>query len=274
MKEREKCKLRDSKARRRQQGVRRGRRRCVYGQACARCLRLVFTLATRSSRRRLLECASNMRAATGSACFAPLRCKQHGAQPRARTRALPPSCPLRCTPSHMQRAPARRSRRVRVACRSGDPHHLTTPRRVQPRKLHKAQSSRAYAVCSAGSRTPIYARDAQASNGNAHPEQNVRDVPVASIRRPLAMTRANDQEKVAWLMQSISEIGLQEPIDVLEVRRSVALLTTKLPQVLTPSARRLMGRSTGSAAATASRRTLSSGCQRSAAACARRRSRR
>ncbi len=38
------------------------------------------------------------------------------------------------------------------------------------------------------------------------------------IRRPLALTRANDQEKVAWLMKSIAEIGLQEPIDVLEVR--------------------------------------------------------
>ncbi|CAI5465249.1 unnamed protein product [Closterium sp. Yama58-4] len=30
-------------------------------------------------------------------------------------------------------------------------------------------------------------------------------------------TRSNDQEKVAALMASIQEIGLQEPIDVLEV---------------------------------------------------------
>ena len=43
------------------------------------------------------------------------------------------------------------------------------------------------------------------------------DLPVAAIRRPLAKTRANDQAKVQWLMQSISEIGLQEPIDILEV---------------------------------------------------------
>jgi hypothetical protein len=46
----------------------------------------------------------------------------------------------------------------------------------------------------------------------------IQDLPVDKIRRPLARTRANDQEKVAWLMASISEIGLQEPIDVLEVR--------------------------------------------------------
>lgn len=43
------------------------------------------------------------------------------------------------------------------------------------------------------------------------------DIPVSAIKRPLAKTRANDQEKVVALMQSITEIGLQEPIDVLEV---------------------------------------------------------
>ncbi len=43
----------------------------------------------------------------------------------------------------------------------------------------------------------------------------VQDVPISKIRRPLY--RQNDQEKVANLMASIQEIGLQEPIDVLEV---------------------------------------------------------
>ncbi|MBE9098683.1 ParB N-terminal domain-containing protein [Vacuolonema iberomarrocanum] len=43
----------------------------------------------------------------------------------------------------------------------------------------------------------------------------IEDVPIAKIRRPLY--RQNDATKVEALMQSIAEIGLQEPIDVLEV---------------------------------------------------------
>lgn len=43
----------------------------------------------------------------------------------------------------------------------------------------------------------------------------VAAIPIDQIRRPLL--RQNDQEKVAALMASIAEIGLQEPIDVLEV---------------------------------------------------------
>ncbi|MEP0915413.1 sulfiredoxin [Leptolyngbya sp. DQ-M1] len=43
----------------------------------------------------------------------------------------------------------------------------------------------------------------------------VQEIPINQIRRPLF--RQNDQEKVKDLMASISEIGLQEPIDVLEV---------------------------------------------------------
>ncbi len=43
----------------------------------------------------------------------------------------------------------------------------------------------------------------------------IQEVPIDQIRRPLF--RQNDQEKVAALMTSIAEIGLQEPIDVLEV---------------------------------------------------------
>ena len=45
----------------------------------------------------------------------------------------------------------------------------------------------------------------------------VKELRVDEIRRPLMRTRANDQAKVAALMASIAEIGLQEPIDVLEV---------------------------------------------------------
>ncbi|MCY7322388.1 MAG: ParB N-terminal domain-containing protein [Phormidesmis sp. CAN_BIN36] len=43
----------------------------------------------------------------------------------------------------------------------------------------------------------------------------IQEVPINQIRRPLF--RQNDQEKVAALMTSIAEIGLQEPIDILEV---------------------------------------------------------
>ncbi|MGI0492890.1 ParB N-terminal domain-containing protein [Alkalinema pantanalense CENA528] len=43
----------------------------------------------------------------------------------------------------------------------------------------------------------------------------VEALPLAQIRRPLP--RSNDPDKVQRLMASIAEIGLQEPIDVLEV---------------------------------------------------------
>lgn len=43
----------------------------------------------------------------------------------------------------------------------------------------------------------------------------IQDIPLKDIQRPLF--RQNDQEKVQALMASIQEIGLQEPIDVLEV---------------------------------------------------------
>lgn len=43
----------------------------------------------------------------------------------------------------------------------------------------------------------------------------VEDIEIDKIRRPLP--RTNDPQKVAALMESIREIGLQEPIDVLEV---------------------------------------------------------
>lgn len=47
--------------------------------------------------------------------------------------------------------------------------------------------------------------------------RSYKTVRIDQIARPLGKTRANDQEKVKWLMESIADIGLQEPIDVLEV---------------------------------------------------------
>ncbi len=44
---------------------------------------------------------------------------------------------------------------------------------------------------------------------------NIRELPIAQIHRPLP--RQNDPAKVRVLMESIQTVGLQEPIDVLEV---------------------------------------------------------
>ncbi|MEO0456572.1 MAG: sulfiredoxin [Cyanobacteria bacterium P01_A01_bin.114] len=43
----------------------------------------------------------------------------------------------------------------------------------------------------------------------------IEEIPIKQIRRPLY--RQNDPVKVKALMASIAEVGLQEPIDVLEV---------------------------------------------------------
>ncbi len=43
----------------------------------------------------------------------------------------------------------------------------------------------------------------------------IEEIPLNQIIRPLP--RQNDAQKVEALMKSIAEIGLQEPIDVLEV---------------------------------------------------------
>ena len=47
-------------------------------------------------------------------------------------------------------------------------------------------------------------------------DPRVREVPLASIRRPLGRTRANDPRKVEALARSVARAGLLEPIDVLE----------------------------------------------------------
>jgi len=40
-------------------------------------------------------------------------------------------------------------------------------------------------------------------------------IPLDKIQRPLMRTRANDHQKVKDLMESISQIGLQEPVNSL-----------------------------------------------------------
>lgn len=39
------------------------------------------------------------------------------------------------------------------------------------------------------------------------------ELPLDAIKRPLLRTRQNDQEKVEYLMESIAEIGLLEPVN-------------------------------------------------------------
>ncbi|KAL6606727.1 hypothetical protein ACP70R_042380 [Stipagrostis hirtigluma subsp. patula] len=79
---------------------------------------------------------------------------------------------------------------------------------------------------SAGARRKNLACSASSSNGAAVPALStnserkgpvVMEIPLDKIRRPLMRTRANDPAKVQELMDSIRVIGLQVPIDVLEV---------------------------------------------------------
>ncbi|KAF8030328.1 hypothetical protein BT93_E2697 [Corymbia citriodora subsp. variegata] len=78
------------------------------------------------------------------------------------------------------------------------------------------------------SRWRSFSVSASASSNGAAPGQSlsvgqgkggpvVVELPLDKIRRPLMRTRANDPGKVKDLMDSIREIGLQVPIDVLEV---------------------------------------------------------
>ncbi|KAF0901654.1 hypothetical protein E2562_003605 [Oryza meyeriana var. granulata] len=77
-----------------------------------------------------------------------------------------------------------------------------------------------------GGRGGGLAFSASSSNGAAVPSSLsdsekkgpvVMEIPLDKIRRPLMRTRANDPAKVQELMDSIRVIGLQVPIDVLEV---------------------------------------------------------
>ncbi|WVZ82309.1 hypothetical protein U9M48_029584 [Paspalum notatum var. saurae] len=77
-----------------------------------------------------------------------------------------------------------------------------------------------------GRRNRNLALSASYSNGAAVPSLTsdsdkkgpvIMEIPLDKIRRPLMRTRANDPVKVQELMDSIRVIGLQVPIDVLEV---------------------------------------------------------
>ncbi|KAL2630319.1 hypothetical protein R1flu_015005 [Riccia fluitans] len=68
-----------------------------------------------------------------------------------------------------------------------------------------------------GSSAPPAGDQDGAASGKAAKGPKIIELPLEKIRRPLLRTRNNDPEKVKDLMASISEIGLLEPIDVLEV---------------------------------------------------------
>ncbi|KAF8733043.1 hypothetical protein HU200_015402 [Digitaria exilis] len=78
----------------------------------------------------------------------------------------------------------------------------------------------------AGGRSSTNLALSASSNGAAVPSLTsdsekkgpvIMEIPLDKIRRPLMRTRANDPVKVQELMDSIRVIGLQVPIDVLEV---------------------------------------------------------
>eukprot|EP01026_Neomeris_dumetosa_P017859 TRINITY_DN16947_c0_g1_i1.p2 TRINITY_DN16947_c0_g1~~TRINITY_DN16947_c0_g1_i1.p2 ORF type:complete len:159 (-),score=10.25 TRINITY_DN16947_c0_g1_i1:348-824(-) len=59
--------------------------------------------------------------------------------------------------------------------------------------------------------------DKQLIEQNKKSDRQILHLPLKAIRRPMQKTRSYDQEKIRALMVSIKEIGLQEPIEVLEV---------------------------------------------------------
>ncbi|KAB5532343.1 hypothetical protein DKX38_019013 [Salix brachista] len=75
-----------------------------------------------------------------------------------------------------------------------------------------ATSFRSFSI-SASSNGAVPGRSSCTQNGGPV----ILELPLDKIRRPLMRTRANDQNKVKELIDSIKEIGLQVPIDVLEV---------------------------------------------------------
>ncbi|KAG6753389.1 PREDICTED: sulfiredoxin, chloroplastic/mitochondrial [Populus euphratica] len=75
-----------------------------------------------------------------------------------------------------------------------------------------ATSFRSFSI-SASSNGAVPGTSTRAQNGGPV----ILELPLDKIRRPLMRTRANDPNKVKELMDSIKEIGLQVPIDVLEV---------------------------------------------------------
>ncbi|KAJ7969309.1 Sulfiredoxin [Quillaja saponaria] len=81
--------------------------------------------------------------------------------------------------------------------------------------LRVPNSLRSFTVSASSNGAPPSTASLSNSNGGGGPV--ILELPLDKIRRPLMRTRANDPIKVKELMDSISEIGLQVPIDVIEV---------------------------------------------------------
>ncbi|KAH7569642.1 hypothetical protein ACOSQ2_013495 [Xanthoceras sorbifolium] len=71
---------------------------------------------------------------------------------------------------------------------------------------------RSFSVSASSNGSPPGSRSNSASGGPV-----IVELPLEKIKRPLMRTRTNDPKKVKELMDSIQEIGLQVPIDVIEV---------------------------------------------------------
>ncbi|KAG6583783.1 sulfiredoxin, chloroplastic/mitochondrial-like [Cucurbita moschata] len=70
---------------------------------------------------------------------------------------------------------------------------------------------------SASSTNGAHPLSAGSGGGGSGSGPVILELPLEKIRRPLMRTRSNNPDKIKELMESIQEIGLQVPIDVLEV---------------------------------------------------------
>ncbi|MCL7043133.1 hypothetical protein MKW94_023151 [Papaver nudicaule] len=88
-----------------------------------------------------------------------------------------------------------------------------------PRKNIKPFSITTAAAISPNGNGSLLSGDAKtkSSGGGGGRGPVIIEIPLNNIRRPLMRTRSNDPQKVQELMDSIQQIGLQVPIDVLEV---------------------------------------------------------
>ncbi|KAI3794998.1 hypothetical protein L1987_37641 [Smallanthus sonchifolius] len=77
--------------------------------------------------------------------------------------------------------------------------------------------SRVSASYSSNGSVPTSSNESASLPGKGKGGPVIIELPLNQIRRPLMRTRSNDPNKVQQLMDSISQIGLQVPIDVLEV---------------------------------------------------------
>ncbi|KAJ4702489.1 Sulfiredoxin [Melia azedarach] len=79
-------------------------------------------------------------------------------------------------------------------------------------QLPKPNTFKCFSISASSNGTPPGSSSSSERGGPV-----ILELPLDKIKRPLMRTRANDPNKVKELADSIKEIGLQVPIDVIEV---------------------------------------------------------